>query len=124
MLATSMVRSAGYGSPLAKSPREVEYELFARVTRALQSVASTEPSGSAAKAAQAIVDNNHLWTELAADLAGPENGLPEQLKGQLLSLAMFSIRHGNRALAGGGDLSALVEINLNIMKGLRGRGGE
>ena len=121
MLATSMVRSAGYGSPLAKSPREVEYELFARVTRALQSV---DPSGAGPKAAQAIVENNYLWTELAADLAGPGNELPEQLKCQLLSLAMFSIRHGNRVLAGGGDVSALVDINLNIMKGLRGRGGE
>ena len=70
------------------------------------------------------MDNYFLWSELAADLASPGNELPEQLKGQLLSLAMFSIRHGNRVLAGHGDVSALIDINLNIMKGLRGRGGE
>ena len=116
-----MVRSAEYGSPHAKSPREVEYELFARVTRALQSAG---PAGSGSKVAQAIVDNTQLWTELAADLASPGNKLPEGLKGQLLSLAMFSIRHGNRVLASGGNVSALVDINLNMMKGLRGQGGE
>ena len=116
-----MVRAAGYGSPLAKSPREVEYELFARVTRALQ---AASPTGSGPMGAQAIVDNSHLWTELAADLASPENALPDELKGQLLSLAMFSIRYGNGVLAGRGNVSALVDINLSIMKGLRGQGGE
>lgn len=121
MLATSMARSAGYGSPLAKSPREVEYELFARITRALQ---SADPSNAGGRAAQAIVDNNHLWTELAADLSNPSNELPEGLKAQLLSLAMFSIRHGTRVLSGSGNVSALIDINLNIMKGLRGRGDE
>lgn len=121
MLASPIARSTGYGSPLAKSPREVEYELFARVTRALQaSIGPAKPQGGI----QAIVDNNHLWTELAADLASPGNELPDDLKGQLLGLAMFSIRHGNRVLAGGGEVSTLIDINLNIMKGLRGRGAE
>ncbi|MFD1794770.1 flagellar biosynthesis regulator FlhF [Paracoccus aurantiacus] len=116
MLASPMVRADRYGSPLAKSPREVEYELFARITRALQ----IAPKG----AAQAIVDNTQLWTELAADLASPGNALPDAVKGHLLSLAMFSIRHGNRVLGGKGDASVLVDINLNIMKGLRGQRAE
>ncbi|MDO5642802.1 MAG: flagellar biosynthesis regulator FlaF [Paracoccus sp. (in: a-proteobacteria)] len=121
MLASNIAHAGRYGSPLSKAPREIEYELFARVTRALQSVAVNDKGGSAAKA---VVDNTQLWTELAADLSHEGNALPAEVKGNLLSLAMYSIRHGNRVLTGSGDVASLIEINLNIMKGLRGRGGE
>lgn len=121
MLASNMALAGGYGSPVSKAPREIEYELFARVTRALQMVAANERGG---KAAQAVVDNTMLWTELAADLAHEANQLPADLKGGLLSLAMFSIRHGNRVISGDASVEPLIDINLNIMKGLRARGAE
>ncbi len=119
MLASPKARMGGYGSPLAKSSREVEYELFARVTRALQAANASDDRGDRI---HAIVDNTHLWTELAADLADPGNGLPEDLKGKLINLAVFSIRQGHRAVAGEGEIVTLIDINLNIMKGLRGKG--
>lgn len=121
MLASNMAYAAGYGSPVSKAPREIEYGLFARVTRALQSVV---PDNTGTRTAQAIVDNTQLWTELAADLAHEANELPADLKANLLSLAMYSIRHGNRVLAGTGSVGPLIDINLNIMKGLRARGAE
>lgn len=121
MLATNMAHVAGYGSPVSKAPREIEYELFARVTRALQSAAQDDRG---IRTAKAIVDNTQLWTELAADLAHEGNELPADLKGSLLSLAMYSIRHGNRVLTGSGNVESLIDINLNIMKGLRARGAE
>ena len=46
------------------------------------------------------------------------------LKAQLLSLALFSVRHGFRVAAGDADLSALIEVNTSIMAGLRGRAAE
>lgn len=121
MLASNTAYGAGYGSPVSKAPREIEYELFARVTRALQSLAQNDRGASAA---QAIVHNSQLWTELAADLASDANELPADLKARLLSLAMYSIRHGNRVISGSGAVAPLIDINLNIMKGLRARGGE
>ncbi len=121
MLASNLGHAVGYGSPVSKAPREIEYELFARVTRALQSVLRDDLRVGAA---QAVVDNTQLWTELAADLAHDGNELPADLKGSLLSLAMYSIRHGNRVLTGSGQVGPLIDINLNIMKGLRARGAE
>lgn len=119
MLATNMAQTSGkYGSPVSKAPREIEYDLFARITRALQ---KSGPADQGRSATQAVVDNSQLWIELAADLAHPANDLPDELKRQLLSLAMYSIRHGNRILAGQGDSSVLVDINLSIMKGLGAR---
>ena len=68
----------------------------------------------------AAFSNNQLWTVLAADLAHPDNALPEQVKAGLLSLAIFSIKHGQKVLSENVPATTLVEINLKIMKGLRG----
>ena len=57
---------------------------------------------------------------LAADLADPGNGLPDALKAQLLSLARFSLRHSDRVLAGNATSAVLIDVNISIMKGLRG----
>jgi flagellar protein FlaF len=40
----------------------------------------------------------------------------------LLSLAGFSIRHGQAVMAGNATTEPLVDINLSVMRGLRGAG--
>ncbi|WP_084648128.1 flagellar biosynthesis regulator FlaF [Paracoccus sp. J39] len=69
---------------------------------------------------EAIYANNQLWTALAADLAHPENGLPAETKAGLLSLAIFSLKQGRRVVEERLSAISLVEINLRVMKGLRG----
>ena len=109
------------GSPFAatqiRTDRDNEYDAFTRVTRRLK---AADPSGRDAAAGEAVHMNTQLWSALASDLALPDNALPDELKAQLLSLALFSVRHGFRVAAGDGDLSALIEINSSIMAGLRG----
>ena len=73
-----------------------------------------------AEAVQAVHLNNELWTILATDLADPGNALPEAMRAGLLSLAGFCLRHGHSALSGQASTDALIDINLSIMKGLRG----
>ncbi|MDO5605405.1 MAG: flagellar biosynthesis regulator FlaF [Paracoccus sp. (in: a-proteobacteria)] len=121
MIAAVLTRPGQYDSPVSKAPREIEYALFARITRALQDAAHANEADAGI---QAVVDNNRLWTELAADLSHSDNALPAELKRNLLGLALFSIRHGARILGDGGDVSTLIDINLNIMKGLRAGGRE
>lgn len=107
----------GYGAPALRTERDTEYDVISRVTRMLRQ-ANTECRDQ--DTILAVHKNNELWTILAADLAHPENGLPDEVKAGLLSLAMFSLRHGHAVLSGQGNTQVLIDINMSIMKGLRG----
>jgi flagellar protein FlaF len=118
MNASARAQSAyGLNGSKPKSARETEYGVFARVTRALNGARDTQ---SVLDVAQAIHENNRLWTALSVDLLGDGNQLPEGLRGQLLSLAQFSVLHGARVLQGKAEIDALIDVNETIMKGLRG----
>ena len=104
-----------FGHPHIRTARDIEYDAFSRVTRGLQR--AIRGDGSLVQAAAA---NAELWTTLAADLADEGNALPAAMRGSLLSLAIFSIRTSQRVMTGGAKADALVDINLSIMRGLRG----
>lgn len=106
----------GYGSNVVRTSRDAEYEAFSRVTRMLRQAAQDEHGPDLIAAAH---KNNQLWTILAADLAGSDNGLPDALRAQLLSLASFSLRHGHLAMAGKAKVDPLIDINMAMMRGLR-----
>ena len=106
----------GYGSNVVRTPRDVEYEAFSRVTRMLREAAQ---DGRGAGWVAAIHKNNQLWTMLAGDLASQGNGLPDTLRAQLLSLASFSLRHGDLAMAGKASVDPMIDINMAMMRGLR-----
>lgn len=111
----------GYGATanMMRPTRDVEYDAFSRVTRMLRQAGS---QSMASETIGAVHKNSELWTILAADLAEPGNALPDEVKAGLLSLAGFSIRHGHAVLAGNATVDALIDINLSVMKGLRGEG--
>lgn len=106
----------GYGSSVVRTARDAEYEVFSRVTRMLR---QAENEGHGPNLIAAVHKNNQLWTILASDLAGSANGLPVDLRGKLLSLASFALRHGHLALAGKTTVAALIDINMAMMRGLR-----
>jgi len=115
-----------------RSPRDLEYEIFSRVTGQLQAALDEPPLQSAneprarlrltPRLAVALNENRRLWDVLATDLAHPDNGLPADLRAGLLSLARFTIAETGRILAGLGDAAALIDINTAVMRGLRQRG--
>lgn len=102
-----------------RTDRANEYDAFARVTRQLM---QAETSGDARCTADAVHLNTLLWSTLATDLGMPENALPDEVKAGLLSLAVFSIRHGLRVATGDTGLRPLIDLNSSIMAGLRERG--
>ena len=102
---------------MMRSTRDAEYGVFSRVTGMLR---QAERQGRSADTIGAVHKNNELWTILAADLADPGNALPDEVKAGLLSLAGFSIRHGHAVMAGNATTDALIDVNLSVMKGLRG----
>jgi flagellar protein FlaF len=68
--------------------------------------------------AEALDKNRRLWTTLAQDCADPQNALPEKLRAQIISLAMWVSRHSSSVMQEGDDLDPLIDVNRSIMQGL------
>ena len=119
MNALNLAREA-YSS--AKTPirteKSTEYDAFAQITSRMKS-AHARGKPAFADLANALHDNRRLWILLAADVADPDNGLPQTLRAQIFFLAEFSLQHTDKVLAGSADIDALVDINTTIMRGLR-----
>jgi flagellar biosynthesis activator protein FlaF len=102
----------------ARDCRQREFELFGR---AIQLMRETE--GHAAQSqemVEAIVFVQRLWTFLIKDLAHPDNGLSDKLKGQLISIGLWVMRESDRVVRGEqASLEALIDINTMIQEGLK-----
>lgn len=124
--ATARAQSAyAPASPATHTQRDVEYHAFAHVTGLLSTardMAHDDPTRTP-RLAEAMHDNVRLWLALGADVASDANQLPLALRGQILSLANFARTHMTRVLAGAETVDALIDVNMAIMKGLRGDGG-
>lgn len=115
-----------YASPYAashkstlplRSNRDIEYDAFSRATSALK---AAQDSDSVPAKTAAVHQNNTLWNVLLADLSSDGNNLPPDLRANLMSLAIFSLRHAFKVTAGQGEIEPLIDINLAMMRGLRG----
>jgi flagellar protein FlaF len=51
-------------------------------------------------------------------LARPQNQLPDPLKAQIISVAIWVERHSKLAEQGEASAEALIQVNESIMKGL------
>jgi len=99
------------------SPRDVEYRLLANVTGALVE-AQKEPDNTK-KRVESAIWNRDVWAAFRVDLSSNQNGLPEELKASLVSLSLWIERETMAVMDGTGDIDALIEINRNIMGGLK-----
>ena len=108
---------AGYQTAQGtEDPRKTEYRLFAQVTRALMNV--EESDSLDADFREAIEWNRRMWNALEIDLASDANSLPDALKAQLISVAMWVERHSAMALRGEGEVDPLITVNRSVMEGL------
>ncbi len=101
-----------------RTPRSIEYEAFARITRRLNA-ATGRGKQNFSELAEAIHANRRLWTMLATDVADTGNGLPQDLRARIFYLAEFTNHHSHLVLNGEADPAPLVEINTAMMRGLR-----
>lgn len=123
MMTQSAARAA-YSRPEAphRNPRDLEYDLLARATKALSQAARLSPANFATLVA-ALDDNQRLWSTLAADVATPENSLPAMLRAQLFYLYEFTAQHSRAVRDRNASVDVLIDINSAVMRGLRGQGG-
>lgn len=111
-------------SPATHTPRDVEYHAFAHVTGLLAEARDTaDQAGGLSRLATAMFENVRLWVTLATDVALDTNPLPHTLRAQIIGLANFARTHMAKVLAGSETVDALIDVNMAIMKGLRGGDG-
>ncbi|WP_313349276.1 flagellar biosynthesis regulator FlaF [Paracoccus sp. (in: a-proteobacteria)] len=106
-----------YGSQYIRTSRGNEYFVFSKITKKLRVAIGDSDRFATIEAVNA---NSQLWTIIIADLAHSENNLPADVKAGLLSLAFFSLKLGRQILTDKVSAGPLVEINISIMRGLRG----
>lgn len=113
-----------YARPEAptRSLRSVEYDLLAQVTQRLRS-AWTQRATDFPALARAVTENVQLWSTLASDVALPGNGLPAALRARLFYLYEFTAQHSRSVLENKASVEVLADINMAVMRGLRGDGG-
>jgi len=114
-----------YGRPETpiRSPRQIEYDLFAKITQRL-SLTHQQRDADFPAFMKALHDNVHLWRVLASDVASSGNGLPQQLRARLFYLYQFTDQHSRKVMKNEGAAEVLIDINKAIMRGLRGEGDQ
>lgn len=99
---------------MAESPRATEYRALGMVTGKL--IAARDGDR------RALIDachlNEKLWTIFQSDLVTPENGLPNALKAQLISLAIWVQRYTAQVMRGDAPVDPLIDVNKTLMEGL------
>ncbi|KAA0078064.1 flagellar biosynthesis regulator FlaF [Tardiphaga sp. P9-11] len=111
---------ASYDAEIEDSGREArsrEQQALNHGIALLQKIQSgvLEPS----EEADALLYIRNLWTFFIQDLSSPRNGLPEQLRVQLISIGLWVIKEAERLRdAQLSDVSDLVAINIVIRDSL------
>ena len=105
-----------------RTDRQAELDAFSQVTSDLRRAATLGKSGFS-KLVAALHANRKLWRILALDVASEGNALPRQLRAQIFYLAEFTEAHTRKVLGGDASIDALIDINSNVMRGLRSTPG-
>lgn len=105
----------------SESPRDMEYRLFAQVTRALMEAAKCEPDDLMGRI-DALDWNRRMWAVLGGDCQSAENKLPPQLRASIISLSIWVSKHTSLVIRKQEEIEPLIEINRMIMQGLSSSG--
>jgi len=105
----------------AESPRDMEYRLFAQVTKALMDAAALDRS-EVGKRADALDWNRRLWSTLGADCADRDNQLPAPLRASFISLSIWVNKHTSLVIRNKEEIEPLIDVNRMIMQGLASQG--
>lgn len=98
--------------------RQREYDLFGRAVQ-LMKAAEGMPSRSL-EMLEAVTFLQRLWAALIEDLNYPDNGLPDKLRAQLISIGFWILRETDCIVRGEhNNLTALIDVNTMIQEGLR-----
>jgi flagellar protein FlaF len=112
------------GAKATASSRELEAAALFKAARLLETCQrGWEADGRPARLGEALDYNQKLWTFFQSELANPENGLPAEIRVNLLRISTFVDRRTFEILAhpDAQKLQALIEINRHVASGLAER---
>ncbi|WP_299672783.1 flagellar biosynthesis regulator FlaF [uncultured Roseobacter sp.] len=102
-----------------RTARSAEYEVIARISHRLKKAIKNDDFPALA---EALYENNKLWTALAIDVADENNLLPDELRARIIYLADFTRIHTQKVLRKQDSAIPLLEINALILGGLKQEG--
>lgn len=104
-----------------RTDRSVEAQLISQITARLRKLGANSKIDFPALVT-AVHENRRMWTTMAASVADNDNALPKQLRAQLFYLAEFTEHHSHLVISGKADLTALIDVNTAVLRGLNGQG--
>lgn len=109
-----------YAETLEDSSRDrrgQEREVF---SLAIEQLKTAQDAGvNSDEAANALTTLARLWTILINDLGSAENSLPQQLRADLISIGLWSLKQADAIRTGESeDFQGLIEINSMVRDGL------
>lgn len=113
-----------YGSTASTSdPRALEGMVLMKAAQQLEDLANRLQSGenvSREDIGLALTYNQKLWQLFVEDMRNPEHPLPQEIKNNIASLALFTFKRTHEILIDTlpEKFQALVNINRNIASGL------
>ena len=101
----------------ARDRRGQEREVFSLAIEQLK--AAGQAGVQSDEAVKALTTLVRLWSLLINDLGSAENSLPEQLRADLISIGLWTLKQADAIRTGSSeDFQSLIEINEMICKGL------
>ncbi|MGO4573397.1 flagellar biosynthesis regulator FlaF [Microvirga sp. 2TAF3] len=98
--------------------RRREYDLFDRAIAMLKAAEKAEVGSPDLINAVAFVQR--VWTFLIQDLGSPGNGLPDNLKGEIISIGIWVIKETTLIVRGeSSNVAGVIEVNSMIRDGLK-----
>ncbi|WP_040820723.1 flagellar biosynthesis regulator FlaF [Thalassobium sp. R2A62] len=107
---------------ITHSDRSIEHAAFSKITGRIASASANGKAGFH-DLVTALHENQRLWTLIAAEVASPENELPQDLRAQIFYLAEFTSVHTRQVLRQDATADALVDVNTAVMRGLNSHQG-
>jgi flagellar protein FlaF len=100
-----------------RTSRSAEYDVIARITHRLKAAIEADELPGLI---EVLHENRKLWRALALDVADPQNPLPKDLKARIFYLYEFTDHHTSLVIRGKESAVPLLEINIAILRGLKG----
>jgi flagellar protein FlaF len=98
--------------------RQREYRALSHGVELLHGLKDEETTPSARD--EAILYVRRLWSLFLEDLSQPDNGLPDRLRADLISIGIWVVKESDQILhTKVGDIESLIAVNTAMRDGLK-----
>lgn len=101
---------------LSEAPRATEHRLMGQITGEM--IVARDAGRHGVALVDTLYRNREMWNIFSIDCATQGNGLPDQLRAGIVSLALWIDRFSSEVIAGREPIDDLIAVNRSIMEGL------